>query len=83
MKSNHCKSYVWLLRGGRGVIGFDLEELNSKIDEYNRHPYPWMDFWDWLSFEYDDVITGFDALWNHGNPLMSDVHTIRKQEVLK
>lgn len=77
MKSSHKKSYVWLRRGGRGVIGFKLEELNSKIDEYNRHPCPLMDFWEWLSFEYDDVLTGFDILWNQGNPLMSRVHIIK------
>lgn len=81
MKSNHRKSYVWLRRGGRGVIGFKLEELNAKIDEYNRHPCPLMDFWEWLSFEYDDVLTGFDILWNQGNPLMLYVHIIKGKGV--
>ena len=81
MKSSHKKSYVGLRRGGRGVIGFKLEELNVKIDEYNRHPCPLMDFWEWLSFEYDDVLTGFDILWNQGNPLMSYVHIIKGKGV--
>lgn len=81
MKRSHKTSYVWIRRGSRGVIGFKLEELNEKIDEWNRHPCPLMGFWEWLSFEYDDVLTGYDLLWNQGNPLMSYVHIIKLKEV--
>ena len=78
MKSSHRKSYVWLVRaGGRGVIGFKLEELNRLIDEWNNHPCPLMDFWEWLSLEQNDCIRGFDMIWNQGNPLMSYVHIIK------
>ena len=83
-KTSHKKSYVWLHRaGGRGVIGFKLEELNAKIDEWNAHTCPLLDFWEWLSLEsdVDEVITGFDLLWNQGNPLMSYVHIIKRKVV--
>lgn len=81
MKSCHKKEYVWLQRGSRGVIGFKVEELNRKIDEWNNHPCPLLDFWEWLSFEYDDVLTGFDYLWNQGNPQMGYVHIIKKKVI--
>ena len=70
--------YVWLMRGGRGVLDIRSEELNNYIDQFNRHPCPLMDFWEWLSFELDDVVTGFDCIWNQGNPQMSKVHIIKK-----
>lgn len=81
MKSCHKKEYVWLQRGSRGVIGFKVEELNRKIDEWNNHLCPLLDFWEWLSFEYDDVLTGFDYLWNQGNPQMGYVHIIKKKVI--
>lgn len=82
MKSSHRKSYVWLCRaGGRGVIGFKLEELNRLIDEWNNHPCPLLDFWEWLSLTENDCIKGFDVIWNQGNPLMSYVHIIKKRNV--
>ena len=83
MKSSHRKSYVWLCRiGGRGVIGFKLEELNRLIDEWNNHPCPLLDFWEWLSLTENDCIKGFDVIWNQGNPLMSYVHIIRKKVIV-
>lgn len=81
MKSSHKKKYVWLQRGSRGVIGFKVEELNDKIDEWNNYPCPIVDFWEWLSFVYDDVLTGFDYLWNQGNPQMGYVHIIKKKVI--
>lgn len=82
MKSSHRKSYVWLCRaGGRGVIGFKLEELNRLIDEWNNHPCPLLDFWEWLSLSENDCLKGFDVIWNQGNPLMSYVHIIRKKVI--
>ena len=74
--------YVWLMRGGRGgVLGIRSEELNKYIDQYNRHTCLLMDFWEWLSLELDVVVTGFDCIWNQGNPQMSKVHIIKKVNV--
>lgn len=73
---SHRTSYVWLRQGSSGVIGFTLEDLNESIDRYNKSN-RWMDFWDFLSLDSGYTVTGFSALWNDGNPLMSQVHIIK------
>lgn len=73
---DHRRSYVWLNQGGHGVIGFPLDELNNRIDFYNKTS-RMMDFWDWLTFDTGYVVTGFSVLWNDNNPLMSQVHSIK------
>lgn len=73
--SCHRKSYVWL-RGFHKVIGMDLDELNKYIDYYNHVSGRWLTFWEYLTFELEDSVYGFDYLWNEGNPLYSKVHSI-------
>lgn len=71
-------SKVWL-RTSSGVVGWDLQDLNARIDEFNL--FPWAseaDFFDWLSWVEDDDndYQGFSVLWY--SILMKDVHRIRK-----
>ena len=73
--SNHRTSYVWL-RGFHKVIGMDLDELNKHIDYYNHVSGRWLTFWEYLTFELEESVYGFDYLWNEGNPLYSKVHSI-------
>ena len=73
--SCHRTSYVWL-SGFHKVIGMDLDELNKHIDYYNHVSGRWLTFWEYLTFELEDSVYGFDYLWNEGNPLYSKVHSI-------
>jgi len=73
----YCDTKVWL-RTGSGVVGWDVTDLNCKIDEYNS--FPWADeadFFDWLSWDVNDGYDyqGFSVLWN--SKLMRHVHPIR------
>lgn len=74
--SSHRTSYVWL-HGFHCVLGIPLEELNNHIDYYNKSG-RWLTFWEYLTFEFDQTIYGFDCIWNKGNPLMSMVHSIKE-----
>ena len=74
--SKYVDTKIWISTFG-GVIGFDLEEINQRIDEYNSDS--WLrnnvDFWDWLSDHYETYLMGFSYLWK--SKLMSKVHRIR------
>lgn len=75
----YVDSKVWLSVTG-GVVGWDLIELNAKIDEYNSFSWaPEADFFDWLSWAEDDGndYHGFSVLWR--SKLDSEVHTIRRK----
>ena len=74
----YVDSKVWL-RTGSGVVGWNLIEINAKIDEFNSFPWaPEADFFQWLSWAEDDGndYQSFSVLW--GSQLMCDVHPIRK-----
>lgn len=74
----YCDSKVWL-RTGSGVVGWDVSELNSKIDKFNSFSWaPETDFFQWLSWSENDGndYQGFSMLWN--SKLMADVHYIRR-----
>lgn len=69
---------VWL-RTPSYVVGWDIEPLNKRIDEFNS--FSWAteaDFFQWLSWVEDDGndYQGFSVLWN--SILMVKVHLIRK-----
>lgn len=69
---------VWLRDGAGNVHGWDLEEINRKIDEFNSFPWaPEADFFQWLSYDVDDGndYQGFSVSWT--SKLMKDVHPIR------
>ena len=71
---------VWLCNGSGYVIGWDLEDINRKIDEFNSFPWaPEADFFQWLSWEVNDGndYQGFAVYWS--SKLMKDVHPIRKE----
>lgn len=65
------------LRTTGGVIGYNLEYLNAKIDEYNRTPYlvNMNCFWDWLSWCEGEDLHGIDGLWNKST---GRIHTIKR-----
>ena len=70
-------SKVWL-RTSSGVVGWDIDALNSRIDEFNSFPWaPDADFFDWLSWIEEDGndYQGFSVLWY--SVLMTSVHLIR------
>lgn len=74
----YVDSKVWLRVSG-GVVGWDISDLNSRIDEFNS--FPWAkeaDFFQWLSWIEDDGhdYQGFDVLWH--SKLLSDIHRIRR-----
>lgn len=72
----YVDSKVWLTVPG-GVVGWDLLDINAKIDEFNSLGIE-ADFFDYLTWAEDDgnIYQGFSVLWN--SKLMADVHTIRK-----
>ena len=74
--SCHRTSYVWL-RCFHCVLGVSLEELNDHIDYYNNSG-RWLTFWEYLTFEFEQTVYGFDCIWNEDNPLMSQVHIIKE-----
>ena len=70
-------SKVWL-RTSSGVVGWDVSDINRRIDEFNS--FSWAqeaDFFQWLSWEEDDGndYQGFSAVWS--SKLMADVHQIK------
>ena len=73
----YVDSKVWLVVTG-GVVGWDLSDLNRRIDQFNS--FPWAseaDFFQWLSWEEDDGYDyqGFSVLWH--SKLMAYVHRIK------
>ena len=75
----YVNSKVWLRTGSGGVVGWNVLDLNAKIDEFNSFSWaPEADFFQWLSWAEDDGndYQGFSMLWN--SQLMKDVHPIRK-----
>lgn len=75
----YCDTKVWLRTGSGGVVGWNVLDLNAKIDEFNSFSWaPEADFFQWLSRAEDDGndYQGFSMLWN--SQLMKDVHPIRK-----
>lgn len=80
MSNLYRHSKIWISTCG-GVIGFDPDELNHYISEYNRLMYRFSDFWEYLSYELNQYLSGFSTIWNNGNPLMSQLKTIRKSEL--
>lgn len=74
----YVDSKVWLKIPG-GVVGWELSDLNRKIDKFNA--FPWaseVDFFDWLSWEMNDGndYQGFSLIWN--SKLLAKVHFIRR-----
>lgn len=74
----YVDSKVWLKVPG-GVEGWNLEDLNARIDEWNSLAFKFIrtisTFFEWLSYEEGRTIYGFSALWN--STLDSDVHHIK------
>lgn len=74
----HVDSKVWLTVPG-GVEGWDVDELNSRIDEWNSPDNAVVrslgDFFGWLSYMEGRDIYGFSALWH--SKLMSNLHRIK------
>ena len=78
--NKYVDSKVWLRVTG-GVVGWEIEDLNSKIDEFNSYPWaPEVDFFDWLLWKEDDGndYQGFSGLWY--SKLLTQVHHIRKNQ---
>lgn len=61
MKDN----FVWCC-GHACVIGIDRDELIFYINKWNNHArfFGVGDFWDYLSYQMGEPVTGFDILWN-------------------
>ena len=74
---HHRKQYVWLISNGC-VLGYNLDHLNDKIDQFNASKFlrEKCDFWEWLSWEEGEEVYGYSPFWNDGNPAMSRVHKI-------
>ena len=75
--------FIWLTTCN-GVIGWKLDEINAKIDEFNKSKlYQYSDFFSWLSYETGVHYSGF-SYWNDlkpVNPLFTKLHIIKKMEV--
>lgn len=54
----YVDSKVWVI-ADRGVVGFDLDEMNQYIDMYNREYYRYTDFWTYLSGEIKNGLCWF------------------------
>ena len=67
-----------ILNDGWNADGIDFDELNCYIDEYNRSA-RLVNFWFWFNWTapIDVDVHGFSELWNHNNPNMRFVHSIR------
>ena len=74
MAEKYVDQYVWLSVPG-GVEGWDLDELNSKIDFYNRNGLFrfGLNFFEWLSLDTNETYNGF-SWWR--SKLDSKVHRI-------
>lgn len=73
----YVDSKVWL-RTSSGVIGWSVEDLNKRIDEFNA--FSWAhetDFFQWLSWVEDDGndYQGFSVIWS--SKLLLHVHPIK------
>ncbi len=80
MAEKYVDTKVWLRTDDGKVVGWDLLDLNGKIDEFNSFPWaPEADFFDWLSWAEDDGYhyEGYSAIWS--SKLMRDVHPIRRK----
>lgn len=75
----YVDSKVWLAVPG-GVEGWDIDELNSRIDEWNSPANKGVrslgDFFGWLSYVEGRYIYGFDAIWH--SKLLAKVHMIKE-----
>ena len=74
----YVNSRVWLRVPG-GVEGWNAEDINARIDDYNAFHFPWAssaDFWHWLSYEEGKDYTGFSGLW-YSTELLK-VHKIKE-----
>lgn len=47
-----------------GVVGIDLEEFKTYIEEFKTIYNDSIGFWWWLRYEKDLDVEGFSALWN-------------------
>ena len=58
-------NFVWCC-GHACVVGIERDELIFYINKWNKHVrfFGVGDFWDYLSYEIEQVVTGFDTLWN-------------------
>ncbi len=74
----YVDSKVWLTVPG-GVEGWSVEELNSRIDEWNSPSNSYIrslgNFFEWLSYVEGRYIYGFDTLWH--SKLLSKLHRIK------
>lgn len=78
--SKYVDSKIWLRVPG-GVEGWDLDELNARIDEFNRIPSGFrssVSFWDWLSYHEGRDLYGLSGLW--WSKLTSQLHIIKGGE---
>lgn len=59
------RDLVWCV-GHACVVGIERDELIFYINKWNKHVrfFGVGDFWDYLSYEIEQVVTGFDTLWN-------------------
>lgn len=73
----YVDSRVWLKVPG-GVEGWDVDELNKRIDQWNSPNNAMVrslgNFFDWLSYEEGRYIYGFDFLWH--SKQLSKLHRI-------
>ena len=67
---------VWISVPG-GVVGMNLDYLNSKIDYYNKSEYlvKYGSFWEWLSWEEGEIYKGL-SYWQKDT---SKIHSIRRR----
>lgn len=76
------RDFVYLRIPG-GIIGMNIDYMNSKIDYYNYHVFPFLyshdlspDFWEWFRYEEGDEyyygIFGFN-----NESVISKIHKIR------
>jgi hypothetical protein len=75
----YVDSKVWLKVPG-GVEGWDVDELNSRIDEWNSPSNSLVrslgDFFQWLSYVEERPIYGFSVLWH--SKQLSNLHRIKE-----
>lgn len=78
-KQLYKNTKVWLKCFGY-VVGFDVDELNKYIRQYNRDIFPYGNFFDWLTYELNDrnSYCGFAPIWNDKNPLMNKLVMIKE-----
>ena len=76
----YVDSKVWLRISGCAVEGWDVDDLNHYIDQWNSQGMSYTrlvgDFWGWLSYERGYDILGFSSIWR--SKLDSLIHTIKR-----